>query len=189
MEGTSIEAETFDQRITFQQVLGRLRDTDVDRVARAIIQMGGLHERDEVDQLLIAIWKRDRGRHPDLNWDALDTPSVRISVARVLGRWHPDEPRYHDYLHAMSGEGHDMRRRVDALVALGSLGREEDLERLRSIAISQDEMLATGALIGLMTSNKESAIRTVEEIVADGDLPAERRSFAGKLLTMPRPRP
>ena len=74
-------------------------------------------------------------------------------------------------------------------MALGSFGRDTDIERLKTIALGDDELLATGALSGLIISNKQAAISEVERISIDAALPEQRRKLAGQLLGMPRPSP
>lgn len=82
--------------------------------------------------------------------------------------------------------GHD---KVEALMALGSFGRDTDIERLKAIAIGGDELLATGALSGLIMSRKRAAISEVERISTDATLPEQRRKLARQLLGMPRSSP
>lgn len=186
-QGSSAEEELFDQRISFQQVLQRLRDDDPGRISRTIVQLIPVSERKEYEKLLVAVWERDRGAYPSLNWDSLGSQRVRISVARVLGKWQPTDLRYYEYVSAMSDRAETGYDRVEALMALGSFAREADIERLRTIAIGNDELLATGALSGLVMSNKQAAISEVERISTDAALSEQRRKFARQLLGMPRP--
>lgn len=186
-QSNSAEEELFDQRISFQQVLQRLRDDDPGRISRTIVQLTPMSERKEYEKLLVAVWERDRGTYPDFNWGALESQRVRISVARVLGKWHPTDLRYYEYVSAMSERAEGGHDKVEALMALGSFGRDTDIERLKTIAIGDDELLATGALSGLIMSNKQAAISEVERISTDATLPEQRRKFARQLLGMPRP--
>lgn len=145
--------------------------------------------RKEYEALLIAIWERDRGVYSGLNWSALESQRVRISIARVLGKWRSTDPRYYEYISAISESAESGHDKVEALMALGSFGRDTDIVRLKTIALGNDELLATGALSGLIMSNKQTAISEVERISTDTTVPEQRRKLAGQLLGMPRPSP
>lgn len=186
-ENDSAEAELLDQRITFDQVLQRFRDNDAGRVSRTIVQLLPMAERKEFRRLLVAVWERDRGSFPDLNWNLLEDRRVRISLARVLGKWQPGDSRYREYVSAVVDQTESSNDKVEALMALGSFGRVDDIERLKLIAVGQDELLATGALAGLIASNDKTAIQAVEHIAADTALPEQRRRLARQLLGIPRP--
>jgi hypothetical protein len=146
--------------------------------------MGG---RAELHGPLKAVWERDRSSYPDLNWNVLESDRVRISVASVLGRWQPGETRYRQYVVAMADHAASRNDQVEALAALGSFGDETDITRLAGIAAGEDDLLATGALAGLIASNKRTAIQAVEDIAANERMPEERRKLARQLLAMPRP--
>jgi hypothetical protein len=115
-QNNSAEEELFDQRVSFQQVLQRLRDDDPGRISRTVVQLTPLSERKEYEKLLVAVWERDRGAYPDLNWGALENQRVRISVARVLGKWQPTDLRYYDYVSAMSKRAEGGYDQVEALM-------------------------------------------------------------------------
>jgi hypothetical protein len=183
----SSERELFDQRITFQQVLQRLRDDDEGRVSRTIAQLDPMIGRAKVRTLLLALWEGDRESFPDLNWPVLERQRVRIAVARVLGSQESTELRYRDYVLRMSEQATVMSDRCEALVALGAIGRAEDLVRLQSIAVGSNTLLATAAMAGLFASNKKEALQAVEAISMDPAIPQERRRFAVELLALPRP--
>lgn len=72
-------------------------------------------------------------------------------------------------------------------MSLGSLGHQEDFATLEAIAVGQDEELASGALAGLVMSNKRDALQLVERISGDASLPEQRRKLAAELLALPRP--
>jgi hypothetical protein len=147
------DAEIFDQRITFQQVLQRLRDDDAGRMSRAIVQLAPQIDRAKIHGLLLAVWEGDRASYPDLNWAIL---SEQAAV---------------------------MNDRCEALVALGTIGRDEDLARLEGIAAGS----ANAALAGLVASNKPDALQVVDRFSIEPAMPEERRGFAKELLALPRP--
>lgn len=183
----SAEAELLDRRVTMDQVLQRFKDADTGRVSRAIVQLVPMSSRTELHGLLRAVWERDRASFPDLNWSVLETERVRISVARVLGEWESGDARYREYVVAMADHAESRNDQVEALIALGSIGNAADIERLEAIAIGEDDLLATGALAGLVASNRPTAIRTVEDIATNAAVPDDRRKLARQLLAMPRP--
>lgn len=107
-------------------------------------------------------------------------------TALVLGRWQPHDPQYHDYVSTVAEHAGSRDDKFEALLALGALAHDKDIERLEAIASGPDDMLAAGALSGLIASNKKAAIQAVERIAADASVPDQKRRVARQMLELPR---
>ena len=170
--------------LAFEQVLQFLRGDAPPGVAAWIYQLTPWAGHGDIHELLVAVWEGDRASFPDLNWAVLQQPLVRIAVARALGG-HTNDPRYRAYILAVLDRASPVNDMIHALAALGAIGRDEDLERLKSLVTGSDESLAIGALTGLFASRKHDALLAVKRLANDQSLPEQVRKFAADFLLLP----
>lgn len=180
------EVKVFGADLKFEEIKEKLRGDDAKQVADAIVQMATMQQRAEVADLLQAAWKNTRDKHPDLNWQVMQDPRVRVALVQVLGQWYPDDPQYRDYILAAVEKAQGMEK-TDALIALGSVATESDIEYLERTGKEADEATAAGALAALQIAGGESATQALERIKNDPNVSAQRKKLAAQLLGLPRP--
>lgn len=180
------EVKVFGADLKFDEIKEKLRGNDAKQMADAIVQMVTMQQRGEVVELLQAAWNDARDRHPDLNWQVMQDPRVRVALAQVLGQWYPDDPQYRDHILAAVEKAKGMEK-TDALIALGAVATESDIEYLERTGKDADEATAAGALAALQIAGGESATQALERIKNDPNVSSQRKKLATQLLGLPRP--
>lgn len=180
------EVATFGSDLSFEDVKAKLQLSDSQQMAEGVVQMVTMEHRGEVARLLQDVWAGARDVHPELNWQVIETPQVRVALAQVLGQWHPDDPQYRDYILTALQRAQGLDK-VDALIALGAVATESDIEFLERTAREADETTAAGALSALQVSGGRSAVEALERIKNDATLSSGKRKLATQLLGLPRP--
>ena len=179
------DVQVFAADLPFEQVRSSLRETDEQAIVYAIVQMAPMKYRQDVVHLLNAAWQESRSDYPDLNWQLLAKPRVRVAMAQVLGSWERDDPQYRSFILDELNSARDMDK-VETLIAFGTVAIESDIALLNTLARGPDELSATGALSGLQAADTNSARQVLTRIAGDLSVPEDRRKFAGQLLSMPR---
>lgn len=180
------EVRVFGADLKLDEIKEKLRGNDAKQMADAIVQMVTMQQRAEVADLLQAAWSGTRDKHPDLNWQVLQDPRVRVALAQVLGQWYPDDPQYRDHILAAVEKAHGLEK-TDVLIALGAVATESDIEYLERTGKEADEATAAGALAALQIAGGESATQALERIKNDPNVSAQRKKLATQLLGLPRP--
>jgi hypothetical protein len=180
------EVKVFGADLKFEKIKEKLRGNDAKQVADAIVQMVTMQQRTEVADLLQVAWNGERDKNPDLNWQVMQDPQVRLALAQVLGQWYPDNPQYRDHVLAAVEQAQGMEK-IDALIALGAIATDSDIEYLERTGKEADEATAAGALAALQIAGGESATQALERIKNDPNLSTQRKKLATQLLGLPRP--
>lgn len=116
--------------------------------------------------LLRAVWRRgdaDRVQYPELAWEQLEKPVVRIAVASTLNRFNPTEPEFRAYIRSHLVDNHELHR-AQAAVALGLNADPADVDSLLALTKEHNELVVQSAItaLGLM---KEAKARKALEIL------------------------
>lgn len=167
-------------------VLQQFRLSEARAMSNGITQLVTMRDRPDVAALVSAAWRSDRQGHPDFNWAAIETPTVRLAIAGVLGQWSADKTEYHAFAVSQLDAGDPMTR-IDAVIALGSVANPDDAVLFEKLAKGSDETLATAALGALQIMGTPESLRVIEAVSADAALPAARKQQAQAMLTMPHP--
>lgn len=150
-------------------------------MSNGITQLSTMRDRPEVAALLEGAWQLDKSNFPDFNWPVLETPTARLAVAAVLGQWAKDKTQYRLYAERHL-ESDDSMTRMDALIALGTIGDPADVQKLAEYASGPDEMLAMSALGTLKSLGTPEARAIIEAVAANESMSSERRNEAARML-------
>lgn len=180
------EVKLFGADLKFEEIEEKLRGDEAKEMADAIAQMATMQQRAEVARLLQAAWDDAMEKYPDLNWKVIHDSRVRVALAQVLGQWYPDDPQYRAYILAALEKAQAMEK-VDALIALGTVANESDIDYLERTGREADEATAAGALAALQIAGGETARQALERIKNDPGVSAQRKKLAAQLLGLPRP--
>lgn len=179
------DVQVFAADLPFEQVRSKLRETDEQAIAQAIVQMAPMGDRQEVVQLLNAVWQESRAEYPDLNWELLAKPRARVALAQVLGSWDRADPQFRSFILEKVDAAKDYEK-VETLIALGAVALEADVPLLNGLARGPDELAATGAMSGLQVADMKQARQALTQIADDSTVPEGRRQLARQLLSLPR---
>jgi HEAT repeat protein len=142
---------------------------------------------DELAAFLKVVWTLDRSKYPDLSWDLLDDPRVRIAFATFWGQYLRDTTndlqdiaatrRYAErYLHDPN-----YSVRADAIGYLGALGNDNDVPTLVE-ACSKDVLeVALNAAMGLTILMRNKAAPALKQYAGATQNP-KVKEFIGSQL-------
>jgi hypothetical protein len=176
----------FASNLPIQDVEKKLQGDDVEQMAEAIVQMVTMQDRPDVAGLLESAWQGTSDRHPQLNWQLLRSPIVRVALAQVLGQWHREDPQYRAFIldELPKNEGVDKR---DVLIALGAVATEADIPYLERTGREEDEVVGSAAIAALQVAGGESARQALERIKNDPGVSPMKKQLAVQLLGLPTP--
>lgn len=150
-------------------------------MSNGIIQLATMRDRPEVIALLEGGWRLDKSSYPDFNWPVLETPTARLAIAAVLGQGAVDKMPYRAFAQSHL-ESSDAMTRMDAVIALGTIGDSADLLKLAEYANGTDELLAMAALGTLHSWRTKEAHAIVEAVANNPSMSSERRNQAARML-------
>jgi hypothetical protein len=167
-------------------VAQQFRISDARAMSNGITQLVTMRDRPDVVALVDAAWRMDRRSHPDFNWTSLETLTVRLAIAGVLGQWATDKTAFRSFATGQINSSDPMTR-LDAVIALAAIGDPADTALFERLARGADESVATGALGALQIMGTPESLHVLEAAASDPALPAARQQLAKSMLALPRP--
>lgn len=166
---------------TLADVRQALTNTDTGSLTNTVHALYSLRWHRGVNHLLESMWKRNSSHYPELAWDLIEKPPVRIALASTLNRIQMDtgiNREYIEYIREHKNETHEFIL-AQVAVAMGFNGDPADVEYLEKLASSDNTYVVQTALTGLALMNnimaKDKLIELGESFKDDprGDLIAE----------------
>ncbi len=160
-------------RATPAEVREALGDPDPMGLANTLNALYLMGNRDWVLALLHSLWRGEHGGDSDLDWDRLRQPSARVAVAHTLARL--DAGTRQDclrYIRKMLNYPEDLVQ-AEAAIALGFVGTDGDVPRLRELGASGRAYAAESAIKALAIRGSEEARRALLTLKAQ--FAADRR--------------
>ena len=128
------------------------------------------------------VWNRNIERHPNFNWACLDHPFLRVTLAGLLATAEGD--RNITYLAHLRGAAvaKDDEVRFNAIVQLGNVGTQSDIDLL--VAAIRNDLLAIAkiAAISLRGMAGEAGVSALEGLERDSELATERKRIVAEVL-------
>jgi HEAT repeat protein len=182
--GPAIHVTRDYEELTYEEVAGRLSAANVS-ASRLYDEIIGLtvdaRRSPEVCRFLESLWDGE----PPADFDPryLAVPMVRLGLAKMLHQCagQENDPRYYEYVMSIL-EQPDESDRMRALIALGVVGSDQDVERLRSYATGSNIRMAVGAVGGLSLLDSAAADEVLKAIAADPNLAQDVRDSAANAL-------
>ena len=117
-----------------------------------------------VVHLLTGMWSLDKQKYPELAWDLIAKPPVRIAIASTINRMKivKTEP-YQDYIRSHQQDPHEFNR-AQVAVGLGFNGDPRDLPYLREMADGDNHYVAQSAITALSIFGGDKARDVLVEL-------------------------
>ena len=149
------------QKITYGQatlaeVRSALTERDPAALTNTVHALYSMRWHRGVITLLYELWAFNKGLYPELAWDLIEKPPVRIALASTLNRIQVlDASEYKTYIRAHENDEHEFHR-AQVVVALGLGGDPADVPYLEKMAAGDNAYVAQSAItgLGLMTNQK-----------------------------------
>jgi hypothetical protein len=173
------------QELTYEEIGRRLSAANVSasRLYDEIIDLPMDARRGpEVCRFLTPLW--DGAPPADFDPKYLSVPMVRLGLAKMLHQCtgQENDPRYYEYVVSILEQSPDETDRMRAVISLGVVGSDQDVERLRSHAIGSSKRMAVGAVGGLSLLDSAAADEVLKAIAADPNLSQDVRNSAANAL-------
>ena len=178
--------ELFEKIIQGQATLAEVREalTDQDPAAltNTVHALYSMQWHRGVIHVLKDMWAMNKTAYPELAWDLIEKPPVRIALASTLNRiFAGGTPEYKEYIRQHENETHEFNR-AQVVVALGFNGDPADVEYLKTMASGDNVYVTQSALTGLAFMNNpqaRDALIKLEETFKDDP----RSKLAAELLS------
>lgn len=119
--------------------------------------------------LLLALWRGERGKYPGVPWELVSSDIVRISVANVLMqakrqcRVEIDMNELHEFI-LLCSKSDDLKVKGRATFFLGMAGYESDIPFLSSIVLQEKEGYAEEAAMSITFIHSKAALYALEDL-------------------------
>ncbi len=165
---TEYEQQTLLQKIAFGQasffeIRKSLSQTDIAALSNTIHALYAMRWNRQVQHLLRHLWNMNTEIYPELAWDEISKPPVRIALASTIFRIqsldtlaHYDLQQYKSYIRAHKYDEHEFHR-AQVAVALGLAGDPVDVPYLIEMASSDNHYVIQSAITALGLMNDKQA--------------------------------
>lgn len=151
-------------RATIGEVRRALTDRDVGRLTNTVHALYSMRWHRGVNHLIRDMWDLKTAKYPELSWDLLRKPPVRIALASTVSRIQVSHTgKYLDY---MRSHAHDKQEfiRAQVVVGLGFNGYKEDVPYIKSMAESNDHYVVQTAIASLGFMQSGAAKYALEDL-------------------------
>lgn len=163
-------------RITYGQaklaeVFQALTEQDVGALTNTVHALYSMRWHRGVTSLLDDLWLIKKEKRPELAWELLAKPPVRIALASTINRIKTFETHeYLEYIRAHQDDAHEFHR-AQVVIALGFNGDPKDVPYLKKMADGDNHYVAQTAITGLALMNDSAAKHALVELLKkyDGD--------------------
>ena len=149
------------------EVRKSLTDTNPVALSNIAHALYGMRWHRGVVRLLDGLWALDKEKYPELAWEQIAKPPVRIAIASTINRVHTiNTATYLDYIRTFK---HDDRtfNRAQVVVALGFNGHESDLSYLGEMSRGDNRYVTQSAVTALGLFGGESARELLIGLLAE----------------------
>ncbi len=131
------------------EVRRALRETDPYALSNTVHALFAMRWHRGVIHLLNGMWAMDRGKYPELAWELVSKPPVRIALASTINRIrivHTEE--FLAYIRNYKNDDEEFNR-AQVSVALGFNGAHQDLSYLQAMCDGNNHYVAQSAVTAL----------------------------------------
>lgn len=146
------------------EVRQALTDKDVGRLTNIVHALVSMRWHRAVNNLLLDMWYLNTAKYPELSWDLIRNPPVRIALASTISRIQmADTGEYLDYMRAHENNNHEFVR-AQVVIGLGLNGYKEDVPYIKAMAGGDNRYVAQSAITALGLMNSNPARDALEEL-------------------------
>jgi hypothetical protein len=153
-------------KATLADIRQAMSNPNIGELANAIHALYSMSWHRGAHSVLLAMWRNspaDQQEFPELAWEPIAKPAVRIALASTLNRYYPADPQYRTYLRAHINDTHEFHR-AQAAVGLGLNHDPADVETIVKLAQEDNVMVAQSAITALALMDEEKARQALVEL-------------------------
>lgn len=146
-------------------VKAALTDTDPASLTNTMHALYSMRWHRGVTHMLMDMWNLDKTDYPDISWDLIEKPPVRLALASTINRIQSSGTReFIDYLRAHEDEKHEFNI-AQVAIGLGFQGDPADVEYLKKLASGDNHYVIQSSLTALSLMHNPAARDALEDIV------------------------
>ena len=149
--------------VTRDDIYEALKNKKVDYVFTVISFSIRTRDNQEIVTLLKGVWNLRKNQYPDLAWDVLSDPYIKVALAQTLGQIEKGNDEYGALLREYLSND-DAKTRGAASVALGIIGNDDDINALVKVVRRGPDYASLHAIYGLTSLGTDKAYMTLEEL-------------------------
>jgi hypothetical protein len=139
------------------EVRNALTDQDAGGLTNTMHALYSMRWHRGVNHLLEDMWQLNTAKYPEISWDIIREPPVRIALASTISRIQvADIGKYLDYIRSFRDHEHEFIR-AQVVIALGLNGYKEDVPYIKSMADGDNHYVAQSAITALALMNSNPA--------------------------------
>jgi HEAT repeat protein len=144
-------------KANLNEVKQALTSKDTTQLVNAIHALYAMKWHIGVRSLLYKMWRKDMESTPDINWELIEIPQVRIALASTINRIDRLKSKtLRDYIRTFKYDDNDLNR-GQVIVALGLNGDPADVPYLEEMADSDNRYLTQIGVSSLAFMGNETA--------------------------------
>lgn len=142
---------------TLAEVREALTENDPFALTNTVHALYSMRWHRGVFKLLYEMWEKKHDKYPEINWQQIEQPPVRLALASTLNRIQISDTKvFQDYLRSFRDHAHEFTR-AQVVVGLGFNGDPADIPYLRAMIEAENDYVAQSAITGLgLMSNNEA---------------------------------
>lgn len=142
-----------------------LTDQDAGSLTNTVHGLYAMRWHRGVLHILQDMWQLDKTRYPELAWDLIGKPPVRLALASTMNRIQTSGTReFVEYLRQHKNETHEFNI-AQVAVGLGFHGDPADVEYLKSLASGNNHYIVQSSLTALSLMNNPAARDALQDII------------------------
>ncbi len=166
-----LSAQELQQRLLNGQarladIRSAMSNPKIGELANAIHALYAMNWHRGAHNVLTAMWRNDETAHqayPELAWENISKPAVRIAIASTLNRYYPLAPQYRQYLRQHIDDKHEFHR-AQVAIALGMNHDPKDIPAISKLAQEDNIYVAQSAITALGLMDEEKARLALMEL-------------------------
>lgn len=141
-----------------------LTDQDAGSLTNTVHALYSMRWHRGVMHIMQDMWKLDKSRYPELSWNLIEKPPVRLALASTMNRIQTSGTReFVDYLRQHKNETHEFNI-AQVAIGLGFQGDPADVEYLKTLASGDNHYVIQSSLTALSLMNNPAAREALIEI-------------------------
>lgn len=165
-----------DRFINVENLKRDLQTRDIDRIGKTLNDVKQMQYQGQILPFLVDLWSNQKAKHPELQWEIINSDIVRVDIANVLlqaqrnGRIQIDDDEFYEFL-ARLIESSDVQVAQNAILTLSLIDEARSVEKILSASNRKNRWTFRSSFLALTSMCHPSAEKALDqlEILAKDD--------------------
>lgn len=165
-----------DQFVNVESLKADIQTRDIDRIVKTLNDVKRMQYQGQILPFLVDLWSNQKAKHPELQWEIINSDIVRVDIANVLlqaqrnGRIQIDDDEFYEFL-ARLIESSDVQVAQNAILTLSLIDKARSVEKILSASNRKNKWTFRSSFLALTSMCHPSAEKALDqlEILAKDD--------------------